>query len=60
MLHKIAATIAGGVSVAKAQHPLEGCNQAVNIISSISRVIPRLSSKDQEVRAGNGLKCPKT
>jgi hypothetical protein len=27
---------------------LEGCTQAVNAISSINRVIPRLSSKDQE------------
>jgi hypothetical protein len=38
--------IGGGVLVAKAQHPLEGCSQAVNVVSSISRVIPRLSSKD--------------
>jgi hypothetical protein len=48
MLHKIAATLGGGVSVAKAQHPLEGCSRAMNIVSSISRVIPHLSSKGQE------------
>jgi hypothetical protein len=47
-LHKITATIGGGVLVAKVQHPLEGCSRAVNIVSSISRVIPRLSSNDQE------------
>ena len=29
LLHKIAASIGGGVSVAKAQRPLEGCSRAV-------------------------------
>ena len=40
-LHKIAASIGGGVSVAKAQCPLEGCSRAVNVVSS-NRVIPHL------------------
>jgi hypothetical protein len=44
-LHKIATAIGGGVLIAKAQ---QSCSQAVNVVSFINRIIPRLSSKDQE------------
>jgi hypothetical protein len=37
-LHKIAAAIGGGVSVAKA-HPWTGCSWAVNVVS-FNRIIP--------------------
>jgi hypothetical protein len=42
LIHKITTVIGGSVSVAKARS-LEGCSQAVNVISS-NRVIPHTTS----------------